>query len=518
MPILLVFALTAACVPVRWPAPLVGGGEEVAVGFAAGVVALSLAAAFALRTWVIRALRRDPGRKMEVAVAYGWFRRLFFFANLGLVAASVVAFGWGWYVQNTLIVFDTAGGSRATLAPFAELAVPLPYFLILFGAWTIYYDAERALHRTTLIGQTDRAFWTRTGYFFNHLRQFLLLVMLPVMLLVTQQTMERWVFGGDAGWYRLGFYVLIPLLVLLMPLLVKPLLGLTSMPAGPIRDRLEALAKRLHFRCTDFLLWPTHSAVANAMIVGLLPRVRYVIFTDRILEELQPEEIDAVFGHEVGHAKHGHIPLYLAFLLLSVLVLGTFWVWLHDQFVKGTLPAWLHGWIGTAQLEDWIALPPVVLLGAYVFLAFGFLSRRCERQADVYGCRAVSCDAPDCAGHDETTRYPERARGLCRTGIRTFVRALEQVSYINGHAAEEERRQRTLGGMVRGVWAWFKHWMHSTTQRRVGFLLSLIGDPERERRFQRAVTVLRWGLILTLASVFYALGEAVTWQKLATQL
>src|SRR5262245_17446662 len=120
MPILLVFALTAACVPVRWKPPLLGGGEEVAIGFAAGIVALSLFAAVTLRTWVVRTLRRDPGRKVEVAITYGWFRRLFFFANLGLVAASVVAFGWGWYVQNTLIVFDPPGGSRAMLAPFAE--------------------------------------------------------------------------------------------------------------------------------------------------------------------------------------------------------------------------------------------------------------------------------------------------------------------------------------------------------------------------------------------------------------
>ena len=80
---------------------------------------------------------------------------------------------------------------KSRLAPFAELAVPLPYFLILFGAWTIYYDAERALHRTTVLGPVDRAFFGRAGYFLHHLRQFGLLVMLPVMLFVTQQSIAR---------------------------------------------------------------------------------------------------------------------------------------------------------------------------------------------------------------------------------------------------------------------------------------------------------------------------------------
>src|SRR4029079_11343421 len=197
-----------------------------------------------------------------------------------------------------------------------------------------------------------------------------------------------------------------------------------TMPAGPVRYQLEMMAKRLHFRCTDFLLWPTHGASANAMIVGLLPRVRYVIFTDRILEDVPPDELAAVFGHEVGHAKHGHIWHYAAFLTLSMTVLAAFLILVVQTLkAKGVeLPQWAEGWI---------ALPPVVLAATYIFLVFGFLSRRCERQADVYGCRSVFCRDPICVGHDNATIYPERGRGLCPTGIRTFVRALERVDHLN---------------------------------------------------------------------------------------
>src|SRR5688500_10223353 len=100
MPILLVFALTAACLPVRWPAPLLGGGEGVALGFALAAVGLSLAAAAALRTWVVRTLARTPVRKVEVVNVYARVRRFMFFVNVGLVALCVLAFGWGWFVQN----------------------------------------------------------------------------------------------------------------------------------------------------------------------------------------------------------------------------------------------------------------------------------------------------------------------------------------------------------------------------------------------------------------------------------
>ncbi|MBA4186937.1 MAG: hypothetical protein C0467_02860 [Planctomycetaceae bacterium] len=512
MPILLVFAITAACLPVRWPAPLIGDGVNVAVGFTAVALFLSLSISITLRTWVVRTLRASPARKSEVAETYIRIRRIMLFANMGLVAMCIFVFGWGWFVQRTFVVFDTHE-SEFLLAPFAELLVPAPYFAILFAAWTVYFDAERTIHQTSVLGPVTRSFFTRIGYFLHHLRQFALMVMLPVVLFVTQQTLAR--FAPDltqTDGYRLASVAVVPVLILFMPLLIKPLLGLKSMPVGVHRARLETLAARLHFRCTDFLLWSTHGATANAMIVGLLPRVRYVIFTDRILDELPPDELDAVFGHEVGHAKHGHIWLYALFLGLSMTVLAAVLLLLDQQLGAAgvKLPEWA---------KDWIALPPVMLVAIYIFLVFGYLSRRCERQADVYGCRAVSCMNPDCRGHDETTVYPDRAQGLCPTGIRTFVRALDRVGLVNSHGdPEPETERQSFRQLVKGFFGWLRAWQHSTMSRRVAFLLSLIGEPERERRFQRSVTVMRWALILGLLGVLYALGDAVGWHELSQVL
>ena len=297
-----------------------------------------------------------------------------FFANLALVSLCVIVLGWGWATHQ---LFHVEWNGRVGLAPFAELLVPLPYFIILLGAWTIYYDAERALHRTSILGPVNREFFGRAGYLLHHLRQFGLLVMLPVMLVVTYQSALRYIpETARSEWFRISSIALILGLFLLMPLLVKPILGLISMPAGPVRERLDAASRRLHFRCTDYLLWPTHGAVANAMIVGILPKIRYVVFTDRLLEELPLDEVEAVFGHEVGHAKHGHIPYYAGFLVLSITVLSALMLLLAGRLESEgvELPTWAEGWI---------ALPPFLLAAVYVFLVFGFLSRRCERQADV---------------------------------------------------------------------------------------------------------------------------------------
>ena len=509
MPLLLVFALVAACLPIEWPEPPFEPRYEVALGLTGGSVAFVLTIAFALRTWVVRTLRRDPTRRVEVVQAYGRWRRLLFFVNISTAAACVLGFGWGWLVRHELVVWWTG---KPLLAPFAEFAVPLPYFVILLSCWIIYYDAERAMHRAL---HGARPFLPRRAYLLHNLRQFALMVMLPVTLVVTQQTLNR--FAPETtrtDVYRIASLAIVPALLLFMPLLMKPLLGLKPMPAGPIRDRLEALAKRLHFRCTDFLLWPTHGAAANAMIAGLLPRVRYVIFTDRILEELPPDELDAVFGHEVGHAKHMHIWLYAGFLILSLSVLAAVFLFLlqtlkaaeSEQLVR------VRDWLN--EFDTWLLLPPVAAVAAYLFVVFGALSRRCERQADVYGCKAMSCGDPACTGHDEKTIYPEGGTCLCPTGIRTFTRALERVGDLNGVQMSRASEGWSIGQVLRAGWAWIRAWQHAPMPRRVAYLNSLIDRPELEPRFQRGVFAFKCVLMLSLAAALVALGEAVGWKAL----
>src|SRR5579871_480821 len=144
MPILLVFALTAACLPIKWPAPQFDVDRRGSALLTLAVVALVLGAAFAVRVWVVRSLRRDPFARSAVGHGYSRLRRLLFFVNLGAAALAVLGLGWGWAVQHPPL-YDR--DKLMWLAPFAELAVPLPYFLILAGTWVIYYDAERALHR-----------------------------------------------------------------------------------------------------------------------------------------------------------------------------------------------------------------------------------------------------------------------------------------------------------------------------------------------------------------------------------
>jgi Zn-dependent protease with chaperone function len=284
---------------------------------------------------------------------------------------------------------------------------------------------------------------------------------------------------------------MMPLIVMLMPLFLRPMLGAGSLPHGPLRQRLEAQLRRFGIRYTDILLWNTQGHIANAMVVGLVPWIRYLIFTDRLLSDLSEAEVDAVLGHEIGHIYHHHIPYYLVFLMLSTSLLGGLFIMVSELFPTET--------------REWGELSlvlPVFILCVYLFLVFGYLSRRCERQADLFGCRAVSCHDPQCTHHEPEMMSDKVPETCCPTGIRIFIGALERVGFINGmiHVASKPPTslRECLGASLRKVFQTFREWQHSTIPKRVGYLQQIIADPPIESHFQRRLFWIRTAVILIL--------------------
>src|SRR6185437_8635259 len=101
------------------------------------------------------------------------------------------------------------------------------------------------------------------------------------------------------------------------------------------------------------------NGMGNAMVIGIVPWVRYVVFTDRLLEDFTPEEIEAVFGHEIGHIRHHHMLYYLGFLTASVIVLG----WLGYFFRDSWKPLF------DVDHHQYLAdIPLIVVLLGYIFV------------------------------------------------------------------------------------------------------------------------------------------------------
>jgi Zn-dependent protease with chaperone function len=417
-----------------------------------------------------RCLAEDANQRESLLRFYGKWRTYHSLGLLGVHGLALYVFGWGWTVQQL-----TGGGP--TVVAGADLLILLPFLTGLILSWFFFYDAERALHRLDISGTSP--FWRRGAYVAFHVRLNLALIFLPILLLILMRAVRFLGFGAQEPTPLIALLVgIVPALIvfLSLPWVLRLLLGLKPLPDSPLRQQLLATARRLNFRFSNILLWNTRQGVVNAMVVGLFPWPRYVLLTDRLLAEMSSEEVEAVFGHEIGHVKHYHMAFYFGFLSLSLLSLWMIWCLLALN-----IPFF-------SRIDAMIqTLVPVFLLGIYIFLVFGFLSRRCERQADIFGCRAVSCQRRQCNGHDADTVLSPKGRGLCPTGILTFIEALEKVARLNG--------------MSRDRPGWLQSWQHSTIACRVAFLQRLLEDPSLARRFQRRVTLVKWSLLLVVGAI-----------------
>jgi Zn-dependent protease with chaperone function len=487
MPLPLLLVLVLACLPQEYSEPLlskIGFGNDpfaCAVWTWGGIGLIILAAAWIARR-TSRGIYYHPDQR-EAVLHYYSKRRFYHLIGLFLVyGVALFILGWGWAVEQ---LWNFPGNELLTLAPF---------LVGLVGSWAFFYRADQALHETASVA-AGRPFWSRWGYVNFHLRQNLAFIAAPLLLMIAVKALQRWFPDEDEQNSELLLAVVMGMLVAVFvtfPWILRLVLGLRPLPEGPLRDRLLAAARRLHFRFSNILLWNTHSGVANAMVAGILPLPRYVLLSDRLVQELSPEEIEAVFGHEVGHIKYRHMIYYVGFMSVSMLAVACLWSLLVPH-----IPALQS----LSQVkDDWAKVPLVGLVGVYVFVVFGFLSRRCERQADIFGCRAVSCDQGNCKGHAAGAAYAPGGSGLCATGILTFISALEKVADVNN--------------ISRSKPGWFQSWQHSTIARRVEFLRCMAVDPTLEPRFQRTVRWVKWGLVLALVLVLVLLSIGQGWESI----
>lgn len=502
MPILFLLVVAATCLPVAWPPSPFGFTTSQCVIATTILVLIPVALALILSRWVTRTLRDDDRLRPKVVARYNRLRRRLGWFNLGAIALAIGACGWGWVVWHSCRMEQDGS---PILIPGAELLVPVPYFLLVCINWMVYYPAERQLHRSSigLFQTVERSpFWSFPLYMLFHLRQFLLMVALPLSLFVGQQSLARVApeLTASTG-FQIASVVGVGLLFLYLPRAVKPILGLRTLPNGPERSQLEAVCRRMQFRYTDLLLWPTQGAVANAMVLGMLPSARYVVFTDRLLQGLDPSERDAVLGHEIGHIYHRHIIYYSVFFILSMITGSVGLLAIEKVLVEEGAANWLHA------LDGWTQLVPIALMVAYLFLIFGLLSRRCERQADIFGCRATSCGDRNCTGHDATTTLNPAGGRVCPAGVRAMVHALERVMILNG--ASERSQWRSLR---QRFWAHVRAWQHGPLPNRIHFLLRLLEEPDLAERTDVRVARFRRVLLAGLLIVFVTLGSWVGWE------
>lgn len=204
-----------------------------------------------------------------------------------------------------------------------------------------------------------------------------------------------WLVGTTEWWWLIGFAALLLfqlVMMVLYPMFILPLFNkFEPLPEGELRDRLLKLGERTGFHARTILVMDgsKRSGHSNAYFTGF-GRFRRIVLYDTLVEQMSPEELEAVLAHEIGHYKLGHIPKLLGgsavVLFMSLFALG--WFERSSWFVES------FGFV-----SDGTAGPVFLLFSLLAGLVtywtgplFNLQSRRYEYEADAFAREALSND------------------------------------------------------------------------------------------------------------------------------
>ena len=204
--------------------------------------------------------------------------------------------------------------------------------------------------------------------------------------------------AGDLWW--LWAWVVLTVFSLLMqwifPSFIAPLFNkFKPLPDGALKTQIEALLARCEFASQGLFVMDgsKRSAHGNAFFAGM-GKAKRIVFFDTLIEKLNPDEVEAVLAHELGHFKCKHIrkrllvSFALSFGMFALLGWISTQVWFYTDL--GVMPN-LNGYNGGLALALFMLVSPVF---SFFFTPLASIaSRKHEYEAD--GFAATKSSAKD---------------------------------------------------------------------------------------------------------------------------
>ncbi len=306
------------------------------------------------------------------------------FGMFEIAFGAAVLLGWtllGGLDSLNRAISASGLGDYGVLAP--QIALIAAFALIgglLELPWTLYSTFK--IEERFGFNQTSLKLW-----FTDLLKSTLLGVVIGLPLVA----MMLWLMGSTGRFWWLwawGAGMVFNLLVLtLYPTLIAPLFNkFKPLDDEALKARVTALMQRCGFAAKGLFVMDgsRRSAHANAYFTGFGAAKR-VVFYDTLLKQLNPDEVDAVLAHELGHFKHKHIIKRVLSLfglsLIGFALLG----WLSSQswFYTG-LGVMPNVGGGNEAIALLLFLLVVPLFSFFVSPVMARFSRKHEFEADAY--------------------------------------------------------------------------------------------------------------------------------------
>ena len=212
------------------------------------------------------------------------------------------------------------------------------------------------------------------------------LVIFPLLVMAVYAVIRRF----PKNWWVMATGVIAAFLafgMLIGPVYIAPLFNTyTELPAGPVRDRIVAMAKSKNIPSEHIYLFDAskQSKMISANVSGIGPTMR-ISLNDNLLGRSTPQEIAAVMGHEMGHYVLNHVWWGLAFFS----ALAALTMFLVSRIAPALIARYGARWGGIRDLGDPASLPVMGILIATVMLIATPITKTMirvdESQADAFG-------------------------------------------------------------------------------------------------------------------------------------
>jgi Zn-dependent protease with chaperone function len=265
--------------------------------------------------------------------------------------------------------------------------IPTLFSLALyFGGLAVFHTAGRSK------GTTDQTFMHRFLFIVPFALPFLLFTLIVDLLYLPVHQLAPYLleqFNTPLG--TLIFFgmslIFVGLSLMFLPPLIVWIWGCKPIEEGPLKDRLDQLCQRAHFTHAGFRTWTVMSHALTAAILGVLPRLRYVIFTPALLKELPPDEIEAILAHEIGHCYYKHLWRF-PLVIFGLVICTALFIDIFIDPISGVFDLLSQRYpspIWSLLYPLAIFLPILLIFILYLRYVFGLFSRLFERQADLHG-------------------------------------------------------------------------------------------------------------------------------------
>ena len=238
-----------------------------------------------------------------------------------------------------------------------------------------WYNTMNIEERYGFNRSSKKTFWA------DQLKSFLislgLMIGIGCILISVHQALGDWLIVVFAGVMML----MILFFSFLYPVFSRIFNKFTPLEDGELKDRLTALLEKngYHVRAIQVMDASRRTTRSNAYFTGF-GKMKTIVLYDTLLEQMTPDEICAVFAHELGHGLHHDTLRNQVFTFLMVSVVAVLaWLTLRT--------AGLYPPFGFSEVNYGFALLLIMTVEfALVAPLFGLLtsyfSRRAEYRAD----------------------------------------------------------------------------------------------------------------------------------------